>query len=205
MNDFSLVEKFKVLMNIILSSPLFLFCSMLGVALLIFFIICIKKEKKINKWIFISIWLLLILILIINYTDIFINIVDAFFDGIFMALYFPNITVYIVFLSIMNIMLIYSLINKRVNKGNKTINFICTLIDDFLLILIIDIISGNNINVYDSLNIYTNSNLLVLFQLTSAIFVSWILLNLLVSAHRKLKKYDKKEYPKMPEIIFEDN
>ena len=205
MGDFSLVEKLKVLMNIILSSPLFLFCSMLGVALLILFIICIKKEKKVNKWVFISIWILLLLILIINYTDIFINIVDAFFDGVFMALYFPNITVYIIFLCIMNIMSIYSLVSKKVNRGNKIINFICSLIVDFMLILIIDIINGNNINIYDSLNIYTNSNLLVLFQLTSSIFVSWILLNLLISAHRKLKRYDKKEYPKMPEIIFEDN
>ena len=205
MGDFSLVEKLKVLMNIILSSPLFLFCSMLWVSLLILFIICIKKEKKVNKWIFISIWLFLLLILIINYTTIFINMVDAFFDGVFMALYFPNITVYIVFVSILNIMLIYSLVSKKINKGNKITNFICTLIVDFLLILIVDIINRNNINVYDSLTIYTNSNLLVLFQLTSAIFVSWILLNLLVSAHIKLKKYDNNEYPKMPEIIFEDN
>lgn len=205
MDDFSLVEKIKVLMNIILSSPLFLFCSMIGIALLILFIVCIKKEKKINKWIFISIWLGLLLILIFNYTTIFIKIIDIFFDGVFMALYFPDITIYIVFVSILNFMLLYSLISKKVNKGHKIVNFICTLTVDFLLILIIDIIKGNNINVYDSLNIYTNSNLLVLFQLTSAIFVSCILLNLLVSAHVKLKKYDKREYPEMPEIIFEDN
>lgn len=205
MGDFSLVEKIMVLMNIIISSPLFLFCLLMGIVLLILFIICIKKEKKINKWIFISIWLLLLLILIINYTSIFLNIVDAFFDGVFMALYFPNITVYIIFVSLLNIILLYSLISKKVNKGNRIVNFICALIVDFMLILIIDLIKSNNINIYDSLNIYTNSNLLVLFQLTSSIFVSSILLNLLVSAHTKLKKYDKKAYPKMPEIIFEDN
>ena len=102
-------------------------------------------------------------------------------------------------------MMLYSLFNKKQYKGNKIINFICALIIDLLLIFAIDIINTNNINVYNTLTMYTNSNLLVLLQLTSAIFVSWILLNLLVSAHRKLKKYDKKEYPAMPEIIFEDN
>ena len=51
---------------------------------------------------------------------------------------------------------------------------------------------------------FSNSNLLVLLELTSAVFVSWILILLLISAHKKLKKYDDIEYPKMPEIIFED-
>lgn len=204
MSNLSLIEKIKVLMNITLSSPLFLFCFLMSIAVLIIFIISIKKGSKISKWFFIIIWSLLFLILILNYNSIIINILDIFFDGIFMALYFPNITLYIIIVCIINIATLYSLFSKKQYKGNKIINFICALIIDLLLIFTIDIINTNNINVYDTLTMYTNSNLLVLLQLTSAIFVSWILLNLLVSAHRKLKKYDKKEYPAMPEIIFED-
>lgn len=204
MNDFSLVEKLNVLMNIILSSPLFLFCCMMGVAVLILFIICIKGKVKVNKWIFIVIWFIIFFVMIFNYNDIFINLIDALFDSVFMALYFPSITIYIAFVSIINLVFLYSLISKKTSKSNKIISFICALIIDILLILIVDIINTNNVNIYDSLAIYTNSNLLVLFQLTSAIFVSWILLSLLSSAHKKLKKYDKKVYPKMPEIVFED-
>ena len=76
MNDISLVEKLKILMNIIVSSPLFLFCSMVSVALLILYIILIKKNKKINKWIFIIVWCILLLMLIINYNSVVLNLLD---------------------------------------------------------------------------------------------------------------------------------
>jgi len=204
MNDFSLVEKINILVDIIVSSPLFLFCCMLAVAVLILFIICVKKEKKVNKWIFISIWIILGIILIINYNSIVFNIIDSLFDSLFMALYFPSLTVYVTIVSISNFCFFYSLINKRIHKKYKIINFINMLITNLLLILIIDTVKSNSINIYDEINLYTNSNLLVLLELTSALFVSWILVLLLVSAHNKLKKYDKKEYPKMPEIIFDE-
>lgn len=203
MEDFSLIEKLKTLMNIIAHKPLFLFCSMVGVAVLIFYIISIKKEKNINKWIFISIWALLAIILVINYNNVVFSLFDNFFDNIFEALYFPNLAVYIIILSISNFSFFYSIFSKKIYKTNKIINFLETLIVDIFLIIITDIVSTNNINVYDELTIYSNSSLLVLLQLTSSIFASWILLLLLVSAHRKLKKYDNKELDK-PEIIFED-
>lgn len=204
MNDYSLVEKFNILMDIIVSSPLFLFCGMFATILFIYFLICIKKEKKVNKWIFISIWIVLGLIILINYNSIVLNLIDSLFDAIFMALYFPNIIIYFIIVFISNFSFIYSLVNKKVDKKHKIINFINALIVNLFLILIVDLIKKGNINIYDQIDIYTNSNLLVLLQMSSALFVSWLLINLLVSAHNKLKKYDKAELPKMPEIIFED-
>ena len=73
-----------------------------------------------------------------------------------------------------------------------------------ILVLVIDIVSKNDIDLYNSINIYSNSKLLVLLELSIAVFISWILINLLIRAHYKLKKYDEIEYPRMPEIVFED-
>lgn len=204
MNDFSLIEKLKILMGLIVSSPLFLFCFMIGIAVLILFIICLKKEKKVNKWIFISIWSILGIILIISYNSIVLGLIDKLFDALFMALYFPNSTVYITIIIITNFFFIYSLIKKNIPIKNKITNFITALVIDLFLILIIDILKTRGLNLYDELSIYKSSDLLVLLQLTSAVFTSWILINLLFKAHTKLKKYDKKEYPKMPEIVFEE-
>ena len=67
MENFSLVEKLKILMNLVLCSPLFLFCIMLAIALLIFFIINMKANKKYNSWIFLSIILFIVLTLLIIY------------------------------------------------------------------------------------------------------------------------------------------
>ncbi len=203
MNDFSLIKKIEILMNLIASSPLFLFCCMLGVAVFIFFIICIKKYKNVNKWIFISIWLFLAGFLMIIYNSVLMNFLDILLDNIFMALYFPNITIYIIILFFSNFSFIYSLISKKSNRNFKILNFINMLVINLLLVLIIDISTSNNINITNQLDVYSNSNLLVLFQLTTAVFTSWLLINLLISAHVKLKKYDTK-YQDMPEIIFEE-
>lgn len=205
MNDVSLIEKLKALMNIIVSTPLFLFCFMMGVAVLILFIISIKKEKKVNKWIFISIWLVLAIIILVNYYSVVLKIIDNLFDALFMSIYFPNITVYFMMLFISNFFFVFSLFRKKISKKFKIINFINALIVDLFLILIMDTVTTNSIDIYDKISMYTNFNVMILMQLNSAVFLSWILISLLVSAHDKLKKYDKKELPDMPEIVFEDS
>ena len=205
MENFSLVEKLKILMNLVLSSPLFLFCIMLAIALLIFFVINMKSNKKSNSWIFLSIILFIVLVLLIVYNDIFLSIINDFLDAIFMALYFPNLSIYVSMLIISNFTVIYSLFSKNSSKTNKTVNIVNTLILDVFLILIVDTVSKNDIDINNSLKIYSNTTLMVLLELSTAIFISWILIKLLISAKTKLKKYDKKEYPEMPDIIFDDN
>lgn len=205
MNDFSLLEKLKILVSLIDSSPLFLFCCMLGIAVLIFFIICIKQDIKVNKWIFISIWIIILVMLVINYNSVVLNLIDNLFDSIFMALYFPNLAVYIIVLSVSNLFFIYSMFSKKIKKTHKILNIINALIINIFLILVVDIVNKNNIDIYETLTVYSNSNLLILLELSTAVFTSWILLNLFISAHSKLKKYDKIDYPEMPEIVFDDN
>lgn len=204
MNDYSLTEKLKILMNMVSQSPLFIFSFMVAISLLIFYIICLKKNKKINKWIFISIWAITLLILIIRYNSVVLNLINEFFDSVFMALYFPNFSIYIAILIFSNFFLLYSLIKKNLDKLYKIINFLGALFIDMLFILIVDVVNTNSLDIKNSLTMYSNSNLLVLLELSMSIFVSWILANLFISAKIKLQKYDNLENVKLPEIVFED-
>ena len=203
MNDFSLMQKFNMLMNLISSSPLFFLCMIIGIIILTVLIICIVLNKKINKWLFIGGGSLVGILLFVNYSEIVIKVFDIILDSVFMALYFPNLPIYasIVFLS--NISLAVGIFSKKKTKAQKISNIISAIILDFLLILIIDVVTKNNINIYEEVNLYTNSTLLILLELSMGIFVSWVLVNLFISAHIKLKKYDLKELPSMPEIIFD--
>lgn len=203
MNNFSLMEKFSMLMKLISSSYLFLICMIIGVLILTILIICTIFNKKVNKWVFIIVSTIVGILLLINYGDIIIKVLDIILDGIFMALYFPNLPVYISVILISNIVFIASIFNKRQTKVQKITNTINAIFLNFLLILIIEVVRKNNINIYEEITLYTNSNLLVLLELSMGIFVSWILISLFISAHKKLKKYDKNEYPEMPEIIFD--
>lgn len=204
MRDFSLIEKLEILMNIIGSSPLFLFCFMLAIVILIFYIINVKQNKKLNKWIFIGLWIILLLVLIIKYNDIMFKLLDEVFNYIFEFLYFPDFPIYIIVLIISNVFFIITIFGRKTQTSYKVLNAITTIVLDSILVLVIDIVSKNKVDIYNSVSIYSNSNLLVLLELSVAIFVSWLLLNLLITAHLKLKRFDKKEYPKMQEIVFED-
>lgn len=204
MNDFSLIDKIKILMDTIVTSPFFLACLFVILFLLMFFILCFFLKKKVNKWVPIISWILLAIVLVVTHRSFFLDLIDNLFDNVFMAIYFPNLSVYIIILMISNGFFVYSLFSKRIKKQHKFLNITQCFIIDMLLILIIDTISKNNINIYDELTVYSNSTLLVLLELTTAIFISWILLNLLITAHFKLKKYDEIEYPEMPEIIFDE-
>ena len=107
-----------------------------------------------------------------------------------MALYFPSLPIYVSVLAISNTLFIISLFNKKTAKIKKIVNLVNSLILD-------------NINIYEKVTLYTNSSLLVLLELSMGIFTSWVLINLIINAHNKLKKYDKKEISTIPEIIFE--
>lgn len=204
MKDISLIEKIKILMDLISSSPLFLFFSMLIVAATIFLIICIKKDIKINKWLFIVFFGIVLFAFIINYSNVLLTIVDNLFEEVFMALYFPNFTVYLLILIISNFFLIYSIFSKQMQKSRMVLNIINAFIIDVFLIIVIDIVNRNNINIYETLTVFSNSDLLVILELNSAVFASWILISLLIKARIKLKKYDKKEEAIIEEIIVEE-
>lgn len=193
MNDFSLGEKFGILWKIISSSPLFLSCFLIGIIFLVFFTINITKNKRVNKYAAIFFIVFILLVISIVYGNTIMKIFDNFFEEVFMALYFPNLAVYSVVIVTINICLVYALFNYQSAKLGRITSIICGFIMDILLIFIIGVVSSNNIDVYEKLTVYSNSNLLVLLELSMGIFASWALIMLLVSAKRKLNAVDKKE------------
>ena len=203
MNNFSFVEKLSMLMKLVSSSYLFLVVMIVCILLLTILIILTILNKKVNKWVFIVISIILGILLLINYGSIIIKVLDIILDSVFIALYFPNLPIYTSVILVSNIVFIISIFNKKQTKIRKIVNIVNAIILNFFLLLIIEVVSSNNINIYDEINLYTNSTLLVLLELSMGIFVSSILVNLFISAHQKLKKYDKIEYPEMPEIIFD--
>ena len=202
MEDVSFIDKLNIVSDIILSSPLFLVSILLIEIALIVYLLIKKGKLKLQKWMIISIWSILALIIIVIYHKVFFNLIDNFINYIFTALYFPNLAVYISVILISNIFYFISVFNKKINKKYNIINITNALLLDILMIFIIDIVNKNNIDIYEKVTVFSNSKLLVLLELSTGIFTSWILLNIFISLKEKLRKYDKAEYPDMPEIIF---
>ncbi len=191
MADLSIVEKIKLLFNTAISTPFFIIYAIVGILLIIFMIIDIRKHKKFSKFIYIFTGIFLITFFLIKYFNIIIKVIDSFIEIIMKALYFPNLGIYVVMLIITNVTFVYSMINRKVYKSNKIISGIINVLIDFIFILIIGIISSEKIDITSEVKLYSDTTILTLLQISMALFASqYLLLGLSIASH-KFKKYDK--------------
>ena len=105
------------------------------------------------------------------------NILDIYITYIFKLTYFPSIIDYFSMIIITIIVEIYSI--KKLNSVQKNINIWISIIIE--LLFIINIIALNNINIdlNNITSIYENDLLLSIFQISSIVFMIWIIYNLL--------------------------
>lgn len=211
MANISFVDKIKILFNTIFSNPFLSLSAVIGIILAVLMIIDIIKHKKIRRKYYIAAWFLIFLFIIVRYYKVFPLLVDNLINQVFMTLYFPNVGVYMMLLIIINISFIYCLA-KNIHKSYKVLTGIISIFLDLLFILIINFILENNIDITSDITLYTNSKLLVLLELSTALFVSWILLIFFISAYLKLKKLDNNllfdqnlAYPEMAIYVNETN
>lgn len=211
MSNFSLIDKIKILVNTIISNPFFSLSALFGLVLSVLMIIDIVKHKKIRKQIYIASWFFIFIFIIIKYIDIIPKLIDNLINQIFMTLYFPSMGVYMFILVAINISFMYCLF-KNINKSYKVLTGVVSIILDLIFVLIINIITELNIDISVEISLYTNSKLLVLLELSTAIFVSWFLLIIFISAYLKLKKLDNTllfdqdiSYPEMDVYVNDSN
>lgn len=211
MANYSFFDKIVILFKTIISKPFFFLSAVIGLILAILMIIDIVKRKKIRKRYYIAAWFFIFLFIVTKYMNVIPILVDNLINQVFLTLYFPSIGVYMLLLIIVNIGFIYTLI-KNINKSYKILTGIISIILDLLFILIINIIIDNKIDITSEITLYTNSNLLVLLELSTAIFVSWILLIIFISAYLKLQVLDNNllfekdlSYPEMDVYVNESN
>lgn len=167
-------EKMQEIFIMIRSSSLFLTIFVIFLTILTFLVIDIKSTKKLKEKFVVFLWSISICYIAYSYYDYFIKLSDNLVEEVFTAIYFPNLAVYTILILSINIMFITKILKKNINIYYKVCNLFPTLIINFLFILIIEIIIKNKINVYEPLDIYSNEQLLVLLQLSSAVYTIWL-------------------------------
>ena len=211
MANYSILDKIKILFKTIISNPFFSLSALFGLILAILMIIDIIKQKKIRKRYYIAAWFFVFFFITTKYMKVIPILFDNLINQIFMTLYFPSIGVYMFLLIAVNVGFIYCLI-KNIHKSYKILSGIISIILDLLFVIIINIIVENNIDITSEITLYTNSNLLVLLEISTALFVSWILLIIFISAYLKLKVLDNNllfekdlTYPEMDVYVNDSN
>lgn len=174
MSYLSIVEKFKILFDMILDFKfIFIF---LGVLVIATFLYLIKKidNRKYIMIITLSLLLILGIDIVINYKELA-EVFDNFMTIFFSNIYFPSVYVYVGTLLIVAIAFITSMFNKMLNKIYKIINGITFVMNNILLAIILNIIAKNKIDVFTPNELYTNINLVAVLEISIDLFVLWIL------------------------------
>lgn len=174
MSYLSIVEKFKILFDMILDVKfIFIF---LGVLVIATFLYLIKKinNRKYIMIITLSLLLILGIDIVINYKELA-EVFDNFMTMFFSNIYFPSVYVYVGTLLIVAIAFITSMFNKMLNKIYKIINGITFVMNNILLVIILNIIAKNKIDVFTPNELYTNINLVAVLEISIGLFVLWVL------------------------------
>ena len=175
MAKMTLLEKLGILLEVTKSNKYFLLLIALMIILAIAFFISAKKANKKIKKIYIICYGVLLLLVGIIYHDSLQKMLDYMMNNFFIVLYFPNIAIYLAAIIATNIILLISIFKKNITKTIRIINISIYCMITYIFILTLNIITTNQLDVFTQESIYGNKNVQALIELSSTIFVSWIL------------------------------
>ena len=173
MKYLSILEKFKILFDTLMS---FKFIFVLVILMLILTILFTCKKLSNKKYvIFMSLSMILTFIIsIIKNHKVLFNTFDNFTTIFFNGIYFPSIYIYISVLLIISLAFITSILNSKKKKIYKIINSITFIINNIFFVIILNIIAKNSINVFEMSSLYTNNSLVAILELNMGLFILWV-------------------------------
>jgi len=210
MATLSLLEKLAIIFEVSKSSIVFL----VAIMLLIFFGLVLITTNKLNvktsRRLFILIYIFIFSCIIVLYKDSFSSMVTYLMNNLFKVIYFPNLAIYLFAIFIMNIILWYSVFSFKSTNIIKNVNIIVYIIINYLLVVLLDIINKQKLDVFNQASIYGNKSAQAVIELSSLIFIVWIIFLFLYKAimvyltrNNKLPKVikKKKDYQEEPVMI----
>lgn len=183
----SLSEKLEVLKNVMASSLTSIIILLIILFLGFLFITTNRHNAKESKKVYILLYITCLLALFIQYRDSFGKMIDYFMNHVFILIYFPNLAVYILAIIIVNIVMWKSMF-QRDDKTLKIMNTVAFCSIHYLLVLLLNVISSKGLDIFEATSVYGNKSALALIELSSSIFVLWILL---ITIYQLIKKYQK--------------
>lgn len=191
MSKLSFLDKLKIFFEVSKNSFWFpiIMILLLGVAVVL--LSNKKKSMKQEKTISIIFSILIVLLVFVVYHVSIANIFDYMMDNLFITIYFPTITIYFAAMIITNIIVWISLINQKTSKLIKRVNMIIYILMNYLLALILNIINTEKLDVFTQSSIYSNKKVTALIELSSIVFMVWIIFLIL---YRIILVYIRKDY-----------
>ncbi len=199
MSKLSLFDKLGIFFNVAGESywSLIVLIILLGIGLI--FSTTNKKNIKRNKIIYIVFTITIIVSLLIGYSLSISKVFDNMMNNLFIAVYFPNLAIYFGAIITTSIILWISIFSYKTSELIKKLNLIIYLIMHYLFGLLLYIIKVNKLDIFSSESIYSNTEATALIELSSIIFIIWILFLIIYKIILIILRKDYK--PKVKKVI----
>ena len=188
MNQLTFFDKIQVLFQLLFSSPIIIGIFAFSMILMIMLFFYSRLNKKIIKYVFIGLYIIIIGFAIIKYGSYFLTSLDSFVTLFMANIYFPIIPVYIVIMLISFIIMIITLSSKKKSRVVKIINTVFFTLIQMLFAVFIYIVESNDIDLSSNTGLYTNDQTMTLLELGMGLFFIWMIILLVILY---LKKADK--------------
>ena len=174
MTYLTILEKLKILLDILLDYKIILIFTILLIILTLLYLVKILNKKKYILSMILSFIVVFSISIISNYkilSTTFDNFTTIFFRGI----YFPSIYLYITTLILLLVVFIMSILSIKLPRTYKVINTTAFIINNIFLAIILNIIAKNKIDIFSVNSLYTNTNLVVILELNMSMIIIWLL------------------------------
>ena len=174
MKYLSVFAKMSYLFNSI--NNFYIYPIFLGIFIVLLLIMLTKKVNN-NKIIVLMIinYLLLFILTISNHYRSLSKVFDSIVTNLFKDIYFPSTQVYLFIMVVIDVITITTMFNKKKEKAYKISNGICFFTSKFILALILDTVGQNKIDIFEKKSLFSNTNLVVLLEISVGIFILWLL------------------------------
>ncbi len=190
MTQTTILEKLKMVFDVSMSSKLFIAVIAFIILLSILALTTNRKNIKRTKKIYMIVYAAIITAIIIFYHASLGKMFDYMMNNFFIVLYFPNVAIYLAAIIITNIILLISVFNLKTPKLVRNINIIVYSVIHYLLALVLNIITKNNLDIFSQISVYSNKNAQAIIELSSAIFMVWIVF---LVFYKIIRKYQLKD------------
>ena len=180
MENMSLISKLETLWSILVNSQEIKYIIPIIIVIGIVSLIISNRHFRKGKWLYVAIYLISIGVIGYFYSNKLVSLLDYLVENIVNNILFPNLALYIAMILVINIIVIVTILSKKVKLYIKNINIFSFSIMQVLLYLIVKNVVINKVDVYEKLSIYTNQELLVLIELSMIFFVVWTLVLILI-------------------------
>ena len=189
MTQTTILDKLKIIFEVSKSSKLFIGVIIFIILLALVALTTTRKNAKRGKFIYGLAYATVLVAILVLYHDSLGKMFDYMMNNFFIVLYFPNIAVYLAAIIIANIILLVSVFGFKTPKLVKTINVIVYAIIHYLLALVLNVITKNDLDIFSQISIYGNAEAQAIIEFSSAIFMVWIVFLIL---YKMIRKYQLK-------------